>query len=376
MVDSAGLRLALMLFLCGDFMSGRGIDQALPHSVDPALHEEYVKDARAYLDLAEEKNGPLPRPLGFEYIWGDALAELKRAEPDVRIVNLETAVTRGGSPLRGKGIHYRMHPDNIGVLTAARIDCAVLANNHVLDWGDEGLRETLSTLERAGVRGVGAGADFAEAERPAVFPCHNGTRVVVYACGLPSSGIPPDWAAREKRSGVNYLPGPTERAVERVRRTLAGIRREGDVVIASIHWGGNWGYDLSAAEIQFAHRLIDEADVHVVHGHSSHHPKGIEVYRGRLVLYGCGDFFNDYEGIGGHESYRPDLSLMYFPEVDPRTGSLISLRMAPMRIAQFRLGRASQADADWLAERLDRESRRFGVTVEAAGDGGLRASWK
>jgi poly-gamma-glutamate capsule biosynthesis protein CapA/YwtB (metallophosphatase superfamily) len=291
-------------------------------------------------------------------------------------VNLETAVTRGGSPLRGKGIHYRMHPDNIGVLTAARIDGAVLANNHVLDWGDEGLGETLATLERAGVRAVGAGEDLAAAERPVVFPCGDGTRVLLYACGFPSSGIPPDWAARESRAGVNLFPGPAERVVKRVRRSLAAIRREGDIVVVSIHWGGNWGYGVSAPEVDFAHRLVDDAGVHVVYGHSSHHVKGVEVYRNRLILYGCGDFFNDYEGIGGHEGYRPDLSLMYFPQFDPLTGNLIGLRMAPMRIARFRLDRASRRDAEWLKERLARECRRFGVAIDLDQDGALVARWK
>jgi len=76
-------------------------------------------------------------------------------------------------------------------------------------------------------------------------------------------------------------------------------------VVASIHWGDNWGYEI-------AHNLIDHAGVDIIHGHSSHHAKGIEVWHGKPVIYGCGDFINDYEGIGGNEKYRSDLSLMYF----------------------------------------------------------------
>ena len=68
-----------------------------------------------------------------------------------------------------------------------------------------------------------------------------------------------------------------------------------------------------------------EAGIHVVHGHSSHHFKGIEVYRNRPILYGCGDFLNDYEGIGGHRRFRGELALMYFPILDPATGDLLSL---------------------------------------------------
>jgi hypothetical protein len=90
-------------------------------------------------------------------IWGNALEILKAAAPDVRLVNLETAVTRGGTPWAGKDIHYRMHPQNIACLTAAGLDCAVLANNHVLDWGLAGLDETLETLHHAGIHTAGAG---------------------------------------------------------------------------------------------------------------------------------------------------------------------------------------------------------------------------
>jgi poly-gamma-glutamate capsule biosynthesis protein CapA/YwtB (metallophosphatase superfamily) len=74
---------------------------------------------------------------------------------------------------------------------------------------------------------------------------------------------------------------------------------EGDIVVASIHWGGNWGYRIPSAHIAFAHALIDKSQVDVIHGHSSHHPIGLEVYKGKLVIYGCGDFINDYEGISG-----------------------------------------------------------------------------
>jgi poly-gamma-glutamate capsule biosynthesis protein CapA/YwtB (metallophosphatase superfamily) len=69
--------------------------------------------------------------------------------------------------------------------------------------------------------------------------------------------------------------------------------------------------------------LINEAGVDIVHGHSSHHPKGIEVYKNRPILYGCGDFLNDYEGISGYQEYRDDLTLMYFPRMDAASGKLV-----------------------------------------------------
>src|SRR5881398_880308 len=159
----------MRLFLCGDVMTGRGIDQARSHSANPILYEPHVRDAREYIALAEEASGPIPRPLSVDYIWGDALCELDRAEVDLRIANLETAVTSAETPWPGKGIHYRMHPLNIGCLSAAHISACALANNHVLDWGYDGLSETLQTLDAAGIAHSGAGNDAHEAIQPAVL---------------------------------------------------------------------------------------------------------------------------------------------------------------------------------------------------------------
>jgi poly-gamma-glutamate synthesis protein (capsule biosynthesis protein) len=147
----------ITLFLSGDVMTGRGIDQILPHPSDPVIHEGYMKDARGYVEIAEKVNGPIPRSVAPGYIWGDALDELERVAPDLRIVNLETAVTRSDDYWKGKEIHYRMHPGNIDCITAAKIDICALANNHILDWGYTGLKETLETLKKAKIRSVGQG---------------------------------------------------------------------------------------------------------------------------------------------------------------------------------------------------------------------------
>src|SRR5437879_11762589 len=119
-------------------MTGRGIDQVLPHPLNPRLYEPYLSDARAYVELAENANGPIPRPVGFDYIWGEALPELRRAEVDLRIINLETAITTVETHCHGKEIHYRMHPHDIDWLYVAVINGGPLQNNHVLAGGCRG----------------------------------------------------------------------------------------------------------------------------------------------------------------------------------------------------------------------------------------------
>jgi poly-gamma-glutamate synthesis protein (capsule biosynthesis protein) len=360
----------ITLFLCGDVMTGRGIDQILTAPSAPAIHERCVRDARDYVVLAERASGPIPRRVDPAYIWGDALAELERVAPDGRIVNLETSITGSPEHPEPKGINYRMHPANVGSLTALHIDVCTLANNHVLDYGHAGLEETLATLEAAGVMTAGAGRNRADAERPAIIERPAGRRVIVFSVGTRTSGIPGAWAATADGAGIALLKDLSERTADDIVERVQRATRAGDVVVVSIHWGANWGYEVPRAHVRFAHRLV-EGGVDIVHGHSSHHPLPIEIYRDRLVLYGCGDFIDDYEGIRGYEAFRDDLVLMYFATVDAATGRLMALRMAPMRIQKMRLTRASPDDAAWLCTRLTGISRRFGASVELAADGSL-----
>jgi len=234
------------LFLCGDVMTGRGIDQLLPHPVPPHLFEAHVQSATGYVRLAEARCGPLGRQLEFGYPWGDALAVLEAMQPALRIVNLETAVTVSEDAQAGKGIHYRMHP----------------------------------------------------------------------------------------------------------AAAIAPQRQPGDLVVLSIHWGDNWCPAVPPAHREFARELIESGAVDVVHGHSSHHVLPFEIIGGKLVLYGCGDFINDYEGIAGHEAFRPDLALMYFPRLARASGKLDELLLVAMRRRGLRLERADAQDAALLAGML------------------------
>ncbi|MFW6175447.1 MAG: CapA family protein, partial [Acidobacteriota bacterium] len=202
-----------------------------------------------------------------------------------------------------------------------------------------------------------------------------GARVLVIAAATTTCGVPGSWEATERRSGVFLLPDPPERAAAAVREALESVRRPGDVAVASIHMGGNWGWEVPRSQRRLARALIDEAGVDVVHGHSSHHVKGVEVHAGRLVLYGCGDLLTDYEGIGGREEYRGGLALLYFPTLDPSTGALRSLEMTPVTTRRFRLERCDREETRWLAETLTREGEPFGTGAETAPGGRLRLLW-
>jgi poly-gamma-glutamate synthesis protein (capsule biosynthesis protein) len=339
-------------------MTGRGIDQILAHPSEPTLYEPIVRSALEYVSLAERAYGSLPRSVPPSYVWGVALDELDRQRPAARIINLETSVTTSDRP-ELKGINYRMHPANVDVLSAARIDCALLANNHVLDWGVAGLCETLDVLAAAGIRVAGAGRSRTEAEAPAVIDLGGGHRVRVFAVAGPDCGVPAHWTAGTRTPGVHRIDDYSKATAENVAAMIASARRAGDVIILSIHWGSNWGFDIPYEHRAFAHRLIDDAGVDIVYGHSSHHVKAIEVHGRRPIFYGCGDFLNDYEGIHGPKHLRDDLTMMHFPTLDLRTGALTQLELVPLLIRHFRLERPDEGDARWLYDTLDRECRRF-----------------
>ena len=347
-------------------MTGRGIDQILRQPSNPTLHERYVNDARDYVALAEARllrsqkklarntaraqlePNPIPRRVAPEYIWGDALEIWRERKPDLKIANLETAIT-SSAEYAHKGINYRMHPENIDVLSAAGFDCLSLANNHVLDWGIAGLQDTIAALGRVGVKHSGAGASLEEAQAPAIFETPGG-RVLVFSLGAASSGIPLDWAATENSPGVWLLRALNKDAVASVQKAVARHRQPGDTVIASIHWGSNWGYDIPDSQVRFARALIDECGVDIVPGHSSHHPRRYEIYNGRPIFNGCGDFINDYEGIGGQEEFRGDLVLMYFVDFDNQPFKLLNVETVAMQIHKFRLRRANEEAVLWMAK--------------------------
>jgi len=386
-------------------MIGRGIDQILPFKVPEGIHEGYMKSARGYVDIAVRENGPLPideiKKGGFTYVWGDLVNAMQKT--DCLVFNLETSLTTSEDWAPYKGINYRAHPKNVGALKVAGADIVTLANNHVLDWGEVGLEETLDTLKAAGIFYAGAGRNEKEATRPVVFevpqrPARNGNDdvasayVKVLAAGFPSAGVPESWRATSKQCGINF-----ERVADKdvANKILSDLRKvlpsptvppeSGDdhaISIVSLHWGPNWGWGTPKEWRKFAHELVD-GGVDIVVGHSSHHVKGIEVYKGKMIAYGLGDFLNDYEGIigQGYENYRNDLSCLYLPRVNIVSKKVEAIDIIPCKIKHLRVQRTKNpSDIEWLRSTLSREGKQLGTTCETVVDAStghvnLRLHW-
>jgi poly-gamma-glutamate synthesis protein (capsule biosynthesis protein) len=273
-----------------------------------------------------------------------------------------------------------MHPQNLQILKSGHIDAACLANNHIADFGTDGVVDTLRELKEADIKHAGAGMEIADAEAPAVMSLpttfgdgneDNNKRILLYSTSHISSGVPFHWKATPSRPGV-HMTDLSSQSVDELRNCISKSRRaSGDVVILSIHWGGNWGYNIDPAFTNYAHEVIDMAGVDVVFGHSSHHPQAVEIYKGKLIIYGAGDFINDYEGIRdsgttgeGMDMYRGDLALMYIVNIDATTGNLITLELVPRKIHNFRLQAPDEEECQWMCENLSAQYAKFGHQLE------------
>jgi poly-gamma-glutamate capsule biosynthesis protein CapA/YwtB (metallophosphatase superfamily) len=277
----------------------------------------------------------LLREVPPEYPWGDTKPLFRNC--DWRMCNLECAISDRSTPWARteKAFHFASDAKNVAVLQAAQIDAVSLANNHVLDFDYEGMFETLAVLDRVGVKHAGAGRDLDAAIKPAISEI-KGTKIGVIAF----TDNQPEWEAAADHPGIFYLPidASDERACL-LLDTISRVRKNVELLIVSGHWGPNWGYEPLAAHVKFGHLLID-AGADIIFGHSGHVFRGIELYRGRPIIYCAGNFIDDY---AVDEVERNDESFIFLVHV--KNGRLSGLTLFPTVIAecQARLARARQS---------------------------------
>lgn len=337
----------------GDVMLGRLVDQLMPEHVDNK-HDEgkaaiFIK---AYQTLLGKGRYTPKSP------WGTTLPLLHAST--LACINLETAVTTAPTPWPDKVFNYRMHPANLGpILHAGGINFASLANNHTLDFGVEGLNETIQTLQAAEIAHAGAGHTTEEARGPAILHLPRTDKAEHYTVHIYSaSDHPRVWASVPGFHLIDYSRETRARLRGLLNATKPALK------VFSVHWGPNYEWQPGHRIRALAHFVIDECGVDIVHGHSSHHVQGVEVYRGKLVIYGCGDFVDDY---ALNEEYRNDLGAVWrvvVKEMGHGVG-LERLEIFPTRVEQFRACLLDSRDADhvWVRRKIRSLSADSGTTV-------------
>jgi len=300
---------------------------------------------------------------GFAYPWGDMRPAL--AEADLLLVNLECAITDRASRWHDgdKEFYFKAAPAAVATLTAAGVDLASLANNHICDFGPEGLLDTMRALDAAGIAHAGAGATLDEARRPAVLTSRD-RRVAVVAF----ADYPKAWAAPDASPGLNYTPVSTDGAAfAPVRAAVSAARALADIVVFSIHWGPNMRARPTVAFRAFA-RSVVRAGADVFWGHSAHVVQGIEFYEGGVILYDTGDFVDDY---AVDTFLRNDLSALFRLRFGP--GGLERVELLPVQIAEMQVNAARGAARQWFVERATALCNEMGTALKVAMDGVLIA---
>jgi poly-gamma-glutamate synthesis protein (capsule biosynthesis protein) len=296
-------------------------------------------------------------------LWGDVLPNMLQA--DCRLINLECVISSRGIEWRPttKAFHFRAQPRAVEFLKAATIDVATLANNHILDYGPHAMVECLELLDQAGIKRSGAGRTLEEAMAPALLASSQGPIAVL---GLTDNE--PDWEAAARKPGVNYisygLRGLMEPYRSRMTQALALARRQASFIIVSAHVGPNWGTPSRAMQA-LAHELIDMgADLYW--GHSNHTPQGIELYKGKAILYSTGDFIDDYLV---EKNERNDLSFLF--ELDIDNGQVQRILLHPVCIEDLRVRQADRREWEFLARTMHGKCKSFGTAMSLQGQVGI-----
>lgn len=419
------------LSFVGDVMLGRLVDQFFPEHVhndnDRHSADHFMKKHPSI--LGHGKYTPSSP-------WGTTLPLLRAS--DLCLINLETSVTTTSELWPDKVFNYRMHPSNLApILHAANVDYASLANNHTLDFGQDGLIETAWTLRNAGIAFTGAGETPDQAFKPAVLylprqiqEIHSrrvdgqnkiptpsteqrtaaeksGYLVHVYS----AADHPRDWASIPAFNLIDYSPATRTRLrtlllsngtrthprsnenepetdtyhhrAHHHHNTPPDSAEQPALKIFSVHWGPNYCWHPADRIRSLAHFLIDECEVDIVHGHSSHHVQGVEVYKGGVIIYGCGDFVDDY---ALSREFRNDLGAVWRVVVKEkkdgkgedgkdeggqgRKGLVLDrLEIFPTVVDKFRamlLDKAAQ-DHGWVRQRVEELSLELGTKVRKEG---------
>ena len=326
--------------------------------------------------LVDEALSAMPERSG---VWGDTLPLLRGgmtgdSATQLNTANLECAVTDHQKPAP-KTFNFKLSTSNAGVLNDANIKFVSLANNHSLDYFEQGLLESMDVLTSHGVAYAGVGtAD--EASKPAIVE-YGGVKVA-FLC---YSDHYEEWKATKVYRGINFLdPGEYDPWI--IKSQLQNAANIADLVIVFIHWGPNWRWRPSNDIQKLAHDFID-GGADVVFGHSSHHIQGIEIRGGKPIIYGAGGFVDDY---ALDESYRNDLGFLYCVhlESDGDRASLSGrvrpkeLELVPTKIIhEWRkhgahppyfsyVKRATGEDRAWLLHTASKLSSEFGTAIHDA----------
>ena len=304
---------------------------------------------------------------------------------DLAFANLEHSLSRGGRPVLGKLRIHRGSPALIEGFAEARFDALAIANNHIRDFGEEGLFETIGQLNKYSIPFVGAGRNLSGARAPAIL-VRNGLRIGILAY---SSLLPQGFAAGPSQSGVNPLrvktayipignldetPGKAPQILtwavpedlRRMKTDIQRLKRKVDVLLVNYHWGVSMVHEVRGFQREIAHAAID-AGADVILGNHPHVLQGIEFYKGSPIVHSLGNFIFDIV-----EPFFTDATLQTFLfGCKLIKGGVRDTYILPCRCGVGdppKLLSPSQGEGQKIVEMIGFLSRPFGTRLMVKGD--------
>jgi poly-gamma-glutamate synthesis protein (capsule biosynthesis protein) len=284
-----------------------------------------------------------------EYFWGDVIGKINEA--DLFLVNLECVLTDSEEKSEiVKSFYFKASPERaVKVLEAGGTDVVNLANNHVLDFKEKGMNDTLSSLDKAGIKHVGAGSleEAGKIERIEV----NGIKIGII--GVTDNRN--EWKVEGDKQGINYYEINNESA-RKLGEKIREARDNFDLIILTIHWGPNLRTDPSEEFREFAKEMV-ASGVDIIHGHSSHMFQGVEVYKNKIIIYDSGEFLDDY----GHNELKLYQSFLFLINIKDK--KIANLEMLPVFI-DGKVELAAGAEKAEIMDRMINLSAKFGTSLE------------
>ncbi|MBD3223608.1 MAG: hypothetical protein GF313_02695 [Caldithrix sp.] len=224
------------------------------------------------------------------------------ADADISMINLENPLTLNGSP-REKLFNFKALPQYVKTLKAGGVDIVTLANNHIYDFSELGLRNTLTALDEVNIKYVGAGRNLKEARKPVIFTI-DGIHIAYlayYGLGKHSNSQPAE----------TYASGTAMRSLQFIREDIRSLRKNVDFIIINFHWGLEKQNIPQESQIWFAHQVIDYG-ADLIIGHHPHVLQGIELYNNRIIAYSLGNFI-----FGGNSRTYEETAVLSI-KIDPQ----------------------------------------------------------
>lgn len=288
------------------------------------------------------------------YYWGNTRGFFRGA--DVSFVNQEFVFTKSNKKWNEtrKAFHFKAHPRVVSVFKSAGIDFVSIANNHSLDFGWEGLLETIKVLDKHKILHAGAGKNLQAAQKIAWLEVNN--IKIAFIAFTNNMSV---WKASTK-PGIFYLPISKSTAPQ-VTKIISRAKKEGaEYIVLSVHWGPNWRDRPYQDFRNFAYAVLN-AGADLIHGHSAHMINGIELYKGKPIFYNMGDVIDDY---AVDPVKRNDLSYIARVSIDKATLKPLKIELFPTLISNLQVNRARDENFKIIANRLKKLSKALGTRVK------------